>query len=105
MPYFFKTFNQFGDPNIAIVNTYLKILSEHPDTLISRKLGIEAAVKVSETALKILHHGGISTNKGLELTNKLDQDLQEKKGQLNPGTTADLIAGIIFCALIFGFRV
>jgi triphosphoribosyl-dephospho-CoA synthase len=105
LPYFFKTLNQFGDPNIAIVNTFLKILSEHPDSLISRKLGIEAAKRVSKKALSILQHGGISTNEGLELTNKLDKDLQEKKGQLNPGTTADLIAGIIFCALIFGFRV
>ena len=33
---------------------------------------------------------------------KLDKDLSKANGKLNPGTTADLIAGILFCALIFG---
>lgn len=105
LPYFFKIFNHFGDPNIAIVNTFLKILSDYPDTLISRKGGIEEAKRVSKAASEILQQGGISTSKGLKLTIDLDNDLQERKGQLNPGTTADLVAGIIFCALIFGFRV
>ncbi|MFX1325207.1 MAG: triphosphoribosyl-dephospho-CoA synthase [Promethearchaeota archaeon] len=105
LPYFFNIFHQFGDPNIAIVNTYLKILSDYPDTLISRKIGIEEANRVSKAASEILQHGGISTSEGLKMTNELDNNLQERKGQLNPGTTADLIAGVIFCALIFGFRV
>jgi len=104
LPYLLKTFNRFGDPNIATVNTFLKILSEHPDTLIIRKSGIESALYVSNSASKILQNGGISSEEGLELTIKLDRELQEKKGKSNPGTTADLIAGVIFCALIFGLR-
>ncbi|MHA1933568.1 MAG: triphosphoribosyl-dephospho-CoA synthase, partial [Promethearchaeota archaeon] len=105
LPYFLETYNQFGNPNIATVNTYLKILSNHPDTLIIRKSGIDAAIYVTETAKTILKHGGISSEEGLELTLKLDNELQEKDGNLNPGTTADLLAGTIFCALIFGFRI
>ena len=104
LPYFFEKLNQFNDPNITIVNTYLKILSDHPDTLIIRKSGIDAASYVSETAKSILQFGGISSEEGLELTIKLDKELQRKDGSLNPGTTADLLAGTIFCALIFGFK-
>ena len=105
LPYFLKTYNQFHNPNTTTVNTYLKILSEHLDTLIIRKSGRDAAIHVTKTAITILRHGGISSEKGLELAFKLDQELQEKKGNLNPGSTADLLAGIIFCALIFGLRI
>jgi triphosphoribosyl-dephospho-CoA synthase len=105
LPYFLKTFNQFHNPNITTINTYLKILSEHLDTLIIRKSGRDAAIYVTKTAKTILQHGGISSKIGLELAFKLDKELQEKKGNLNPGSTADLLAGIIFCALIFGLRI
>ena len=105
LPYLLQMYEDFGDPNIATVNTFLKILSNHPDSLIIRKSGIDSANFVSDFAYKILQIGGISSQKGLELTIELDRKLQEKKGKLNPGTTADLIAGVIFCALIFGLRV
>jgi triphosphoribosyl-dephospho-CoA synthase len=104
LPYFLEQFLQFHSPNIATVNTYLKILSNHPDTLIIRKSGIDAAIYVSETAKTILQRRGISSEEGLELTIELDKELQRKDGNLNPGTTADLLAGTIFCALIFGFK-
>lgn len=104
LPYFLESFNEFHDLNTATVNTFLYLLSRHPDTLIIRKLGLDAANYVSYHASKILKKGGISTEEGLQLTSKLDAELQKKGGKLNPGTTADLIAGIIFCALIFGLR-
>jgi triphosphoribosyl-dephospho-CoA synthetase len=44
------------------------------------------------------------TEEGKRLLNDLDKQLQEKDGKLNPGTTADLIAGVIFMALLFGLR-
>ncbi|NVM17728.1 MAG: triphosphoribosyl-dephospho-CoA synthase [Candidatus Lokiarchaeota archaeon] len=104
LPYFIETFNSSQDINIAIVNTYLKLLSNHLDTLIIRKSSKEDALEVSKTASDILSHGGISTKKGLELTIKFDINLHEKNGKMNPGTTADLVAGILFCALIFGLK-
>ena len=51
-----------------------------------------------------MQYGGISSERGLKLTKNLDKELQEKKGKLNPGTTADLVSGVIFCALIFGLK-
>jgi len=102
LPYFFLVFNQTKDINIATVNTFLKILAAHPDTLIIRKAGFDNALMVKEKAAKIVQYGGINSKKGLKLTKKLDKVLQKQKGMLNPGTTADLVAGIILCALLFG---
>ncbi|MFX1599424.1 MAG: triphosphoribosyl-dephospho-CoA synthase [Promethearchaeota archaeon] len=104
LPYFVKMFNQFKDINIATVNTYLKILSLHQDTLVIRKSGLDSALYISNMASNILEHGGISSDKGLRLTIELDNELQKKQGELNPGTTADLISGVIFCGLLFGLR-
>lgn len=102
LPYFFFVYYQTNDINIATVNTFLKILAEHPDTLIIRKMGLDKALMVKEKASKIVRYGGINTKKGLKLTQNLDKMLQKQDGALNPGTTADLIAGIILCALLFG---
>ncbi len=104
LTYYFEVFNQFNDINITTVNTYFKILSKYPDTLIIKKSGLEAALMVSNSAKEILNLGGISSEKGLGLSKELDVLLQEKEGKMNPGTTADIVAGIIFCALIFGLR-
>lgn len=104
LPYLLQMYEDYKNPNIATVNTFLKILSDHPDSLIIRKSGINSAQSVSKLAQNILKDGGISSQKGLELTIELDKKLQEKKGKLNPGTTADLVAGILFCALVFGLR-
>ncbi len=104
LPYFLRTYMTHKDINIATVNTFLYLLSLHPDTLIIRKSGNDFAFKVLKSASEILEYGGISSEKGLNLTRKLDDKLHKYKGKLNPGTTADLISGIIFCALIFGLK-
>ncbi len=104
LPFYLEEFNQTKDINITTVNTFLKILSAHPDSLVIRKAGKEAAAELLKKAQEILDQGGISTNEGLNLINALDTQLQKEQGIMNPGTTADLIAGIIFCALVFGVR-
>lgn len=102
LPYYFDKFNLTKDINTATVDTFLKILAEHPDTLIRRKSGLETALSVSNKASEILQYGGISSEIGLNLVKQLDIELHEKEGKMNPGTTADIVAGIIFCALLFG---
>ena len=104
LPYFNKTFDQYHDINIAIVNTYLKLLSVTEDSLVIRKSGIDAAKTVKNLAKNIVLSGGIATRKGLKMVRHFDRDLQKMKGKLNPGTTADMLTGIIFCALIFGLK-
>ncbi len=104
LPYFLDIFHETGDINIATVNTYLKLLASHLDTLVIRKSGHEAARMISNEALKILKHEGIMTRKGRILTKKLDKKLQAQNGRMNPGTTADLVSGIIFIALALGIK-
>lgn len=104
LPYFLKKYEETQDINIATVDTFLKILAEVPDTLISRKLNEKEALIVSKKTAKILNKGGISTEEGLKSANKLDLFMHNYQGKMNPGTTADLLAGVIFVALLLGIR-
>jgi triphosphoribosyl-dephospho-CoA synthase len=82
----------------AIVQTFLSILAEVPDTLIARKNGEEVAQQISNRAKRIIKEGGIFGDKG-EIQ-KFDFDLRDKKHSLNPGTTADLIAAVLFAYFV-----
>lgn len=94
----FKSLKKAHGINKATVQTFLTILSENPDTLISRKYGTSVSEGVSEDAKIILDMGGILTEEGrLQLVN-FDQDLLHKK--YNPGTTADLTASSLMIALL-----
>lgn len=88
----------------AIVNTYLKILSENPDSLIIRKSGKKNAGRVSEEAYRILQAGGSESDDGIRMLWTFDDNLKKEKGKLNPGTTADLTASSIFLLLLSGWR-
>ena len=104
LPYFLNQIQISQDINVVVVNTFLRLLSKYPDTLIIRKAGIKKAKEVTEQALRIIELGGISSENGLKMAFKLDQRLHESSGKFNPGSTADLLAGIIFCALLYGIR-
>ncbi|MGQ9680192.1 MAG: triphosphoribosyl-dephospho-CoA synthase [Candidatus Bathyarchaeia archaeon] len=90
--------------NSAIINTFLTIQSEYPDSLVIRKAGLVKAQKMSEKAREILAKGGAYTEEGLRSIWEWDRELQKFRGMLNPGTTADLIAASIFLLLISGWR-
>lgn len=81
----------------SIIQTYLAILTRFPDTLIARKCGLEKAEEVSEMASKVLENE-ISIE-------KFDKYLREKGNKLNPGTTADIVAGSLFIALLNGLEI
>jgi len=93
-----------GDLNTAVVHTFLKILSEHPDTFIARKVGVEKAHAVSLEAKKVLELGGLETSEGRESVLKLDRRLRESGNLLNPGTTADLTAAALALCTLSGYR-
>ena len=84
----------------AIVQTFLTILSEVPDTLIVRKKGIKPAQQVSQLAADVLAMGGVFTAEGQAGLVKMDNQLRDKTHALNPGTTADLTAGATLMALL-----
>ena len=104
LPFYLEEISRTKDINITTVNTFLKILASYPDSLVIRKAGKNAAFELLENARRIIEQGGISSKQGWDLIHKLDEDLQKENGKMNPGTTADLIAGVIFCALILGIR-
>ncbi len=82
----------------AIVHTFLHILSKVPDTLIARKKGMGVAQDVSKQAEIIVKNGGVWGDS--EAIEEFDRSLRDKEHSLNPGTTADLIAAILFAYLI-----
>lgn len=88
--------------NSAIINTFLRILSEVPDTFVVGEFGRKKAEEVSTKASKILKAGGMATKKGAKAVWGFDGELR-KRG-INPGTTADLVAAAIAVSALSGFR-
>jgi len=92
------------DQNTAVINTFLKILSQHPDTFITRKAGIEKAKEISTEAKKILDLGGATTTEGKTAIAKFDSNLRKTGNHYNPGTTADITATTIALCTLNGYR-
>ena len=102
-PYLMEQLN--GKPlNTAVVHTFLKILSEHPDTFIARKIGKEKASTVSSDAKAVLELGGLENEKGRESLKKFDLKLRSTQNKCNPGTTADLTASALALCTLGGYR-
>jgi len=83
---------------------FLKILSEHPDTFIARKVGKEKAKVLSTDAKAVLAFGGLETEVGRKNLQQFDKKLRSSKNKLNPGTTADLTAAALALCALSGFR-
>lgn len=95
----FPTFNELKSESInkATVLTFLTILSQIPDTLISRKYGDEVAQSVSDKVKELLTFK--DDDDFLDKLNEFDDYLYENK--FNPGTTADLTAASIFISYLY----
>ena len=87
----------------AIIYTFLKVLAEHPDTLIARKTSSEKAQQISNAAAEILKNSSEKTDAAKKLK-KLDRQLRKSSNLLNPGTTADIIAAALALAVLNGYR-
>jgi triphosphoribosyl-dephospho-CoA synthase len=90
--------------NVAIINTFLKVLAERPDTFIARKIGRAKALQVSEDARQVLQIGGAETPEGKESLVKFDRRLRDSGNDYNPGTTADIIAAALVLCMLSGYR-
>ena len=82
--------------NDACVLTFLTILSQVPDTLISRKYGSDEALKISMMTRDLLNLKDESDFK--DKLKEFDEYLFKNK--YNPGTTADLTAASIFVSYL-----
>jgi triphosphoribosyl-dephospho-CoA synthase len=89
-------------PRDATVQLYLELLAAVPDTLIARKRGRPAADEVSAGAARVLAAGGVRTDAGRAAAEAFDAVVRRADNALNPGTTADLVAAVLFAALLEG---
>jgi len=103
-PFFIQLLEETNDINTATVHTFLKILSEVPDTLIARKAGMSRAKEVSAQAKTMLKKGGLTTPESRDLLLKFDAKLRDPAHQLNPGTTADITSAVLALAILNGYR-
>jgi triphosphoribosyl-dephospho-CoA synthase len=90
--------------NAAIIHTFLKVLAERPDTFISRKVGLERTLPISDEAKKILKLGGTETAQGRESILLFDKKLRGYGNNYNPGTTADITAASLALCTLSGYR-
>jgi triphosphoribosyl-dephospho-CoA synthase len=102
----FEKLSEFWDQghsfSDAVVQTSLTILSQVPDTLIVRKEGIEVARQISRRATQVLQAGGAFSDSGRQALQAFDLSIRDERHRLNPGTTADLVAGTLFVFLTEG---
>jgi len=82
--------------NDGVVRTFLEALAEVPDSLICAKFGAELAHQVSGLA------GDALQDDTLGKAHELDRDLLAQ--DINPGSTADLMAASLFISLLRGLR-
>ena len=82
--------------NECVVRTFLEALAEVPDSLISAKFGPDKARQVSRQAALAL------ADSTLETARQMDCDLLAR--DINPGSTADLIAASLFISLLRNLR-
>jgi triphosphoribosyl-dephospho-CoA synthase len=78
----------------AVVRLQMKILAAIPDTLIARKCGTEVAEEASRKAGEVL-----AADCDAEAMAAFDRWLRADGHRRNPGTTADLVAAVLFVAL------
>jgi len=93
-----------GDLNRAVIHTFLEVLAAYPDTFIARKVGMEKAREISTMAGEVLKSGGLKTAAGREKLQKFDAMLRLDGNNLNPGTTADIIAAALALTILSGYK-
>lgn len=92
-----------AEPNTQITWLALQLLADAPDSLILRKCGPEIAAAARNLARQTLSDGWPAPT-GHAAFHALDQFLRADGHRRNPGTTADLVAAILFAALREGLR-
>lgn len=95
----FREAMRHGSVERAAIETHLRLLAAAPDSLIARKCGEAVAADVSRRAAEVLATGGLDTAAGRAKGRELDVVLRSDGHRRNPGTTADLVAAVLYVAL------
>ena len=83
----------------AIVNAFLRLLADFPDSLICRKCGQAVARHVSTHAAAVLAQGEPGEAAYENALQEFDFSLRVDGHRRNPGTSADVIAAALFVLL------
>ena len=87
---------KWGYASWAVVGVYLMLLSRYPDSLVTRKHGVDEALRVSAEAT-LLSESFADVDKPEKFeTQLLEFDHRLKHDGINPGTTADLVVAGLF---------
>ena len=86
----------------AVVETFLTLLAQRPDTHIARRAGSEAAAEVSRWAIRALQDGGVRSAVGRRTIEDMDRAIRDSRNLASPGTTADVTTAAIFVVLMSG---
>jgi triphosphoribosyl-dephospho-CoA synthase len=92
-----RSLEQTGALEPAIILCQLRLLADHPDSLIARKCGPAVADEASRRARAVLESGWPTC--GDAPLDELDAWLRADGHRRNPGTTADLVTACLFVAL------
>lgn len=84
------------DPDDAVVLLHVQLMARYPDSLIARKLGQAIARESADRAARVLQCIGIGQDEYHRELHELDRWLRADGHRRNPGTTADLVAAILF---------
>ena len=86
----------FQEWEIPIIMLALELLAREADSLILRKCGIAIANEASMKAIEVLEAGWPETSESVNLFDQFDAWLRADGHRRNPGTTADLVASVLF---------
>ena len=86
----------------AVVELYLTLLGEIPDTHVVRRAGAARAEDIRLDARHALERGGVRSSNGRLAIEAMDRGMRDSGNLANPGTTADLTAASIFVVLLGG---
>jgi triphosphoribosyl-dephospho-CoA synthase len=95
-----RRYLEAGKPlEVSIVGVALELLAGHPDSLIARKTDRATADETSRRARRVLDAGWPDAYEGVASLRDLDRWMRADGNRRNPGTTADLVAAVLFAAL------
>ena len=88
-----------GDWESAVIHLHLSLMALFPDSLIARKCGGMIAQESSRRAHAVLEAGPLPSVERRAALQEFDAWLRADGNRRNPGTTADLLAAILFAAV------
>lgn len=94
LPILYESRKRCMNENLCRLNVLIALMAQLNDTCILHRGGAEALESTKEHAKEILKAGGVSTSRGWQLLEQLDQSLCRQN--VSPGGSADLLAATMF---------